>query len=272
MMGDGLTFNPGRSLTVASMTSTEGHRISEVAARTGFSASAIRFYEDAGLVEPARTPSGYRVYDERSVERLRFIARGKDLGLSLDEIAELLPAWEVDSCADVAGRLGSQVADKVAATRARITELTAFVADLETAGHRLAREVSDGPCDDACACAPPAHGGRTAVSIASAPAVDTSAAAPIACALGPADTTARIEQWRGLVGAATGREHIAGGVRLHYRAGTDLGPIAALVEAELQCCSFFTFFITVSSGGVTVDVSAPPEARPMVDELVGGQR
>jgi DNA-binding transcriptional MerR regulator len=255
------------------MTSTtEGHRISEVAARTGFSASALRFYEDAGLLEPARSPSGYRVYDERSVERLRFIARGKDLGLSLAEIAELLPAWEAKSCADVAGRLGSQVADKIAATRARIAELTEFAVDLERAGHQLANEVSDGPCDDACACASDGHGGQIALSTTSQPSVDTLGAIPITCALGPADMITRVEEWRRLVGDAIGREAIDGGVRLLYASRTDLGPIATLVAAEQQCCSFFTFCISVTSGGVTLDVTAPSEARPMIDELIGGWR
>ncbi|MCU1498009.1 MAG: MerR family regulatory protein [Acidimicrobiales bacterium] len=49
------------------MRTTTGQRISEVSARAGFSASALRFHQGAGLVEPARTPAGYRIYDERSV-------------------------------------------------------------------------------------------------------------------------------------------------------------------------------------------------------------
>jgi MerR family copper efflux transcriptional regulator len=207
---------------VARMTSTtEGHRISEVAARTGFSASAIRFYEDAGLLAPARSPSGYRIYDDHAIERLRFIGRGKGLGLSLDEIGELFPAWDGGSCADVAGRLGAQVADKVAATRARIAELTEFAADLERAGHRLANEMSDGPCDDACACASDGRGGPIALSITSKSTVDTPGSISIACTLGPADMTTRIEEWRRLVDAAIGREAIGGGVRLLYASGSD---------------------------------------------------
>jgi len=248
----------------------EGHRISEVAARTGFTASALRYYEDAGLVEPARTPAGYRIYDDRSVERLRFIARGKDLGLSLDEIATLLPAWDGDSCADVAGRLGTQVADKLAATRTRIAELTDFAADLERAGQRLTDEVTDGPCGDDCACAPDRLTNTVAaVSMMTKPAPGQPVGVPIACTLGPDDMGHRLEDWQRLVSGAIGKEAIDGGIRLRYPAGTDLGPIATLVAAEQQCCSFFTFAITVTVEGVTLDVVAPPDGRAMVDDLVG---
>ena len=80
------------------------HRtISEAAARTGFTASALRFYESAGLVTPARTAAGYRTYDDHSIDRLRFIARAKHLGLSLGEITELVQLWDGDRCAPVAG-------------------------------------------------------------------------------------------------------------------------------------------------------------------------
>ena len=50
----------------------------------------VRYYERRGLLaEPARTSSGYRMYDEQHVWRLEFIARAKRLGFTLAEIAEL---------------------------------------------------------------------------------------------------------------------------------------------------------------------------------------
>ena len=51
----------------------------------------VRFYERQGLLdEPARRASGYRQYSEDVVARLKFIKRAKDLGFSLNEIAEVL--------------------------------------------------------------------------------------------------------------------------------------------------------------------------------------
>lgn len=65
--------------------------IGAVAKQSGFSIDTIRFYEREGLLpEPERRPSGYRVYQEDVLVYLRFIERAKELGFSLEEIAELL--------------------------------------------------------------------------------------------------------------------------------------------------------------------------------------
>ena len=66
-------------------------KIGELAKRTGFSTKAIRYYELVGLLaRPERTESGYRLYIEKDVERLEFIEKAKRLGLSLDDIHDIL--------------------------------------------------------------------------------------------------------------------------------------------------------------------------------------
>lgn len=65
--------------------------IGRLAREAGVGVDTVRFYERAGLLpRAARTPSGYRSYAPGDAARLRFIRRGKALGFSLDEIAELL--------------------------------------------------------------------------------------------------------------------------------------------------------------------------------------
>src|SRR5258708_5672098 len=110
---------------------TEGrYRIAEVAERTGFSTPTLRYYEQIGLLPVSeRTPAGYRLYDDRSIERLTFVARAKQLGCTLEEITDLADAWDTNQCAPIKHRLRALVAAKLAETEARITELTALAAE-----------------------------------------------------------------------------------------------------------------------------------------------
>src|SRR5262245_61177804 len=66
--------------------------IGEVARRAGLRQSAIRYYEEVGLLSPPPRTGGWRTYDEQIVERLQVIHLARLLGLSLDEIRELL-SW-----------------------------------------------------------------------------------------------------------------------------------------------------------------------------------
>ena len=66
-------------------------KIGELAADSGISAQAVRFYERAGLLpQPERTGSGYRVYSAADLKRLRFIRKAKQLGFSLEETHQIL--------------------------------------------------------------------------------------------------------------------------------------------------------------------------------------
>ena len=66
-------------------------KIGEIANRVGVATSAIRFYEEEGLLsEPERTASGYRDYDPSVIDRLTFIRAGQAVGLTLGELGEVL--------------------------------------------------------------------------------------------------------------------------------------------------------------------------------------
>jgi len=66
-------------------------KISELAQKTGVAASAIRFYEDQGLLEPAaRQQNGYRFYTERALHQLRTLRISQTLGFTLEEIRGFL--------------------------------------------------------------------------------------------------------------------------------------------------------------------------------------
>ena len=66
-------------------------KIGELAERSGIAASAIRYYEQAGLLPaPTRSANGYRVYAETALERLQLIQLGQNLGFSLDAMRAVL--------------------------------------------------------------------------------------------------------------------------------------------------------------------------------------
>jgi len=79
--------------------------ITELAREFEVTPRAIRFYEDRGLLAPARAGTGarQRVYSQRDRTRLKLTLRGKRLGLSLSEIRELVDMYE--SPADTAAQL-----------------------------------------------------------------------------------------------------------------------------------------------------------------------
>ncbi len=129
-----------------------GYLIAEVAHRTGFSASALRFYEQHGLVRPGRTSAGYRRYDDEHLETLAFIGRAKGFGLTLDEITELLGLLSQEQCAPVQDRLKELVDIKIAEAEQRISELSSFAGELRRVAAMLDCHTPAGRCDDSCGC------------------------------------------------------------------------------------------------------------------------
>ena len=89
-------------------------KIGEVAERSGVNLQTIRYYEREGLLpKPPRLESGYRMFPESIVRRVRFIKRAQQLGFSLSEIGDLL-AIQLDTtrdCVDVQRLAKAKVAD-----------------------------------------------------------------------------------------------------------------------------------------------------------------
>ena len=77
--------------------------VSEVAERSGFAPSALRFYEHKGLIQAQRTEGNQRRFERSVLRRLAFIAAARHVGLTLDEIRDalaLLPDQRTPTKAD----------------------------------------------------------------------------------------------------------------------------------------------------------------------------
>ena len=100
-------------------------RIAEFAERARVKVSTVRFYERRGfLAQPRRTAGGYRDYDDASLQHLRFLRRGQELGFTLAELTEFT---RLSSSL----RSGSVDAASVTATAAsKLEEIDARIADL----------------------------------------------------------------------------------------------------------------------------------------------
>lgn len=88
--------------------------IGDLARQAGVAPSLVRYYEEIGLLPPAtRNESGYRIYRQADVERLRFIQRAKALDFSLEEIGEILGLRERGEapCAYVLNQIGAKMAE-----------------------------------------------------------------------------------------------------------------------------------------------------------------
>ncbi len=190
----------------------DGYSISQVAERTGFPPTTLRFYEQSGLVRPARTPAGYRTYDDTHIELLSFIGRAKGFGLSLDEITELLTLLGDDECAPVQGRLRDLVDAKIANAQAKIAELEGFTAELRRVAATLGTHTPAGPCDNACGCTTDEPNGAHPLVLGVSR--DDRDSPAIACTLSAHEVGDRLAQWEAAVADATGRETIDGGTRL----------------------------------------------------------
>jgi DNA-binding transcriptional MerR regulator len=153
-----LTPYPG---TGPSLPVVEALTISQLAHKAGVHVETVRYYERRGLLrEPPRTPAGYRQYSSADLWRLQFIARAKQLGFTLAEVARLAGEPDgVDSggsagTADHGGTagIGGTAASVLSAARAKLDALDEQQKALDETRVRLARliDICEDPTSEDC--------------------------------------------------------------------------------------------------------------------------
>jgi DNA-binding transcriptional MerR regulator len=118
-------------------------RISELARQTGATPRALRYYEEQGLLKPARRASGYRDYDGQAVHTVRHIQLLLSAGLGTAAIAEILPCVPDDTT--VLAPTCPELLDALAEERTRITGSIAKLAEARDILDRLMRGTPE-PC------------------------------------------------------------------------------------------------------------------------------
>lgn len=245
-----------------------GYKISEASRATGFTVSALRFYEKEGVIVPERTSSDYRTYQERDIEDLRFLARAKCLGLTLPEITELLALLREKECRPVQTRMRQLVTDRIGEAQQQIAELVAMTAQLQRAASRLGMHTPAGACDDGCGCRTEPSTTEQAPSPTAVPLVG-SAAPEVACSLEPSRIDERTEAWRTTAARAQSREPLPEGIQLRFPRDTDVAGLSQLAADEQTCCGFFTFSIGIRPDAVTLDVTGPADAQSVIAAMFG---
>lgn len=97
--------------------------VGEAARQSGLPVKTIHYYEEIGLVVPARRGNGYRDYGAADVQRLRFLQRARNLGFSIDECRALLSLYDDRNRAS---------ADVKALAEAKIAEIDRKIGDLRS--------------------------------------------------------------------------------------------------------------------------------------------
>jgi DNA-binding transcriptional MerR regulator len=228
-----------------------GLRVAELAERAGVAPSTVRFYERAGLISPARRAHNrYRMFSESALDEIMFVQRAKGIGMSLEDIADLVAAWPTGKCQSLQARLRAYLADRISEVHKQQAELSAFEHQLQTVLSRLsARDPGPGQCGRGCYC-------ETDLD----PAADQAAPrpGPEGCSLDPGELATRISQWQEVAAAAMSVEHTSDTARLVLPPGP--GPItaiASLCAAETACCPQTRFLLEITASQVTLTVEAP---------------
>jgi DNA-binding transcriptional MerR regulator len=215
-------------------------RISELAARTGVPATTLRYYEQVGLLSASRTPNGYRAYDERAVERLRFIGAAKRLDLSLDSIRGLLRAWEEEPCRSVKSRLRPMIGARLTETRQGIAALTELADSLQAGLQRLdLLPDRDHACDPSCTFLDRPLTDTVATARTTDSTGEEAEQEPLACSLTSGAQQDRLTRWHELLADLRTRP-VPGGALVDVPIDKILD-VAELITAEQECCPFFRF-------------------------------
>jgi len=129
---------------MAAIAKKDQYTISELAGEFDISTRSIRFYEEKELISPGRTKSNHRIYTKRDRQRLKMILRGKRFNYSLEEIAEIIGLYDVDT--DETDRLKKSLEygeKKLSDIKERINDLKLLEQDFISLGKKISARLME---------------------------------------------------------------------------------------------------------------------------------
>lgn len=116
----------------------QGMRIGQAAKELGVGVQTLHYYEREGLIpSPRRADNRYRVYDAALVERVRFIRKAQSLGLTLEDVKEIIELAERGTCP--CGHVRVALAARLKEVDDRLKQLRSFRSDLAVLVSRAAK-------------------------------------------------------------------------------------------------------------------------------------
>ncbi len=131
-------------------------KVGELARLCDKTVRALHLYEDLGLLEPhSRSPGGFRLYAPGAVERIQWIGKLQDLGLSLTDIRQLLEDWSrIKTASRAMGRLRELMMQRRREIRTQVEHLKALEEEMDESLIYLEKcrgcEAEDPAMCDAC--------------------------------------------------------------------------------------------------------------------------
>lgn len=168
----------------SSTTTAESARlkVGELARKTGKTVRALRLYEERGLLRPARSDGGFRLYGPDEIARVYWISKLQDMGFSLSQIEGLIRAVEsTERAPEAMDSLRALFRGRLASTREQIERLHQLERDLvDSLGYLEGCRVCDTDHDfEGCAaCDAPIHADTQAPSLIAGVHLTTAAVAP----------------------------------------------------------------------------------------------
>lgn len=118
-------------------------RIGDVAAATGLTTRAVRYYEEQGLLSPGRTPSGHRTYTSADVRRLRTVSELLQAGLTVSDVQSFAHVLDTAPLGDPSGAGEPERCDVAEVAQHRLGELDQRIARLSSIRDALASQLTN---------------------------------------------------------------------------------------------------------------------------------